>query len=246
MDPGTSAVWSDDEEGQDYNPLDDGYDSDRLSDTSDWEAPPKVEDEKAHPVQLGQTRMRWEELRAKNADLRLLVVKVLCTMDVLGLNLPIFLSLLCWGNDACISDPKIRYERTGLMVSEELPKILSRMLNPPRSSVSRSHYTGPAAGTKVLESFAADCMLGVAHRELDRTAHLFLGPQHLSKDALTRYSFRDAAVNIPEGAPLLWKIIRGSTERTQSLKRKASSRVRKSRKDHDAVCPSLIIYGASC
>ncbi|OAX34726.1 hypothetical protein K503DRAFT_645542, partial [Rhizopogon vinicolor AM-OR11-026] len=51
---------------------------------------------------------------------------ILRCMDDVGLNLPIFLDLVSWGNPDCITNAKIRYERTALMVSEELPSILRR------------------------------------------------------------------------------------------------------------------------
>ena len=44
-------------------------------------------------------------------------------MDAQGLNLTIFLDALSWGDLDCNS-PKIRYARTGLLLSEELPSIL--------------------------------------------------------------------------------------------------------------------------
>ncbi|KAF8162178.1 hypothetical protein K438DRAFT_1456420, partial [Mycena galopus ATCC 62051] len=70
-----------------------------------------------------------------------------------GLDLAIFLDALCWGNKECISNPDIRFARTGLMVSDELPGILKRCYNPPR----RAHHSKgekPAGARRVLRDFA--------------------------------------------------------------------------------------------
>ena len=59
------------------------------------------------------------------------VVKVLDVMADLGINLSIFLDALSWGDATCISDTKVRYARTGLMKSKELPLILRQWWKPP-------------------------------------------------------------------------------------------------------------------
>jgi hypothetical protein len=62
------------------------------------------------------------------------VVKVLDGMEDLGINLTIFLDALSWGDAACISNATVRYARTGLMKSKELPLILHRWWKPPRAA----------------------------------------------------------------------------------------------------------------
>jgi hypothetical protein len=38
-----------------------------------------------------------------------------------GINLPLFLHALSWGNESCILDKQVQYTRTSLMVNKELP-----------------------------------------------------------------------------------------------------------------------------
>ena len=42
------------------------------------------------------------------------VASILHYMNSLGLNLPLFLDLLSWGDQGCITHPKIRYKRSAL------------------------------------------------------------------------------------------------------------------------------------
>ena len=142
--------------GSDEEDVPEEYDSDRLSDTSDWDEDPPAPDVPQPPLQIQETRNLWVRLRQTNANYREKVLKILYTMNIEGMNLPIFLQLLCWGDDACINDAKIRYERTGLMVSEELPHILAAMREPPRSSTSQSHASRPAGASKALNKLAVE------------------------------------------------------------------------------------------
>jgi hypothetical protein len=101
------------------------------------------DEEAADPIQLQQSRDRRSRLR--EADMVDKVRNVLNTLYSQGLDLPIFLNAVCWGNEACISDHAIQSARTGLMVSDELPGILQRCYNPPRRSRrqhGRRHFTG--------------------------------------------------------------------------------------------------------
>ncbi|OAX34242.1 hypothetical protein K503DRAFT_699073, partial [Rhizopogon vinicolor AM-OR11-026] len=67
---------------------------------------------------------------------------ILRCMDDVGLNLPIFLDLISWGDSDCIASAKIRYEWTALVGSEEIPSILRRWHKPPRISGSK-YVRGP-------------------------------------------------------------------------------------------------------
>ena len=75
-------------------------------------------------------------------------------MDAQGLNLTIFLDALGWGDPDC-NLPKIRYARTGLLLSEELPLILQRWWKPPR--VPGSPHARFQGATAALDNFAINC-----------------------------------------------------------------------------------------
>lgn len=231
---------SDEEE----EPMDEGYDSDRLSDISDWDEDPAAPSAPQDPIQLKNTRRLWAKLRGGPTDYRAKVRKVLYMMDVEGINLPMFLHLVCWGDDGCIKDEKIRYERTALMVSEELPGILSAMREPPRSSESRSHARRPAGAAKALNDFAVDTVSNLLDDELEQSTRLFRSPADgLSEAELNGFSIRDTAKQLaePSGAPTLVRILRAAMDRQRRpRKRRRPGEERKTRKDFDAIVVMLV------
>jgi hypothetical protein len=60
------------------------------------------------------------------------VVQILEFMEELHVNLPIFLWAISWNVEELVSHPKARFARTTLMISEELPGILTHWHQPPR------------------------------------------------------------------------------------------------------------------
>ncbi|TBU61762.1 hypothetical protein BD310DRAFT_768892, partial [Dichomitus squalens] len=114
------------------------------------------------------------------------VKSILAYMDSVDMNLPLFLDALSWGDTACITDPKVRYERSALVGSEELPRILERWYKVPRASASRSHHVRPQGARKALEEFALGCVEEVLDRELETTSRMFRSPPDcLSEEGLT-------------------------------------------------------------
>ncbi|TBU55634.1 hypothetical protein BD310DRAFT_933243 [Dichomitus squalens] len=64
-------------------------------------------------------------------------------------------------------NPKVQYERSALMGSEELPRILERWYKVPRASSSRHHHVRPQGARKALEEFALECVEEIVDRELE-------------------------------------------------------------------------------
>ncbi|KIM73719.1 hypothetical protein PILCRDRAFT_92920 [Piloderma croceum F 1598] len=90
---------------------------------------------------------------------------VLAVMDGLGINMPIFLDAVCWGDADCIQDAKVCYARSALMNSKELLGILQHWWRPPRSTGSknkRARGAGP-----IMENFAVECTQHILDRELE-------------------------------------------------------------------------------
>ncbi|EGN98073.1 hypothetical protein SERLA73DRAFT_74323 [Serpula lacrymans var. lacrymans S7.3] len=96
--------------------------------STDTEPSSDPENLNIRPVQLQYTSQLKTQLTGTPASKVRLVLEY---MNMLGLNLPLFLNYLSWGDYNCITDPKIRYERTALMVSDELPVILDAGTNHP-------------------------------------------------------------------------------------------------------------------
>ncbi|KAF6746516.1 hypothetical protein DFP72DRAFT_823129 [Ephemerocybe angulata] len=138
-------------------------------------------------------------------------------MKALGLDLPIFLDAVFWGNDEAIDDRDIQYERTVFLRSLELPRILENWRKPPRSSHS---ITRPAGGTKTMNSFAVDTVVDLAKGELSH-----LGPQlHLSTtddvspDKLTSINLVELEDLAKDHAPILWSFLKAVLDTGQGKK----------------------------
>jgi hypothetical protein len=118
-------------------------------------------EEPSDPIHWSNTCALKDKL---TADAVLPAVKnTLSYMCSQGLNLPLFLHVLSWGNESCIPDEQVQYARTSLMVSEKLPGILQRWYCSPRSL----HKGKMAAGAHVcLQKFGARCVKDVVEQEM--------------------------------------------------------------------------------
>ena len=146
----------------------------------------------SHPIQIKQTR------RLKGALTGNVVAKVLAVlscMDSVGLNLPLFLDFLSWGDQECVVNPKIRYERTALMVSDELPGILERWKSPPRVTGSANIWSQGAQ--PVMEESAFSCIEEVVGKELQGIQELAMCPSdEVSESGLTRFLIKDMILKL--------------------------------------------------
>ncbi|KAJ7262056.1 hypothetical protein C8J57DRAFT_1719626 [Mycena rebaudengoi] len=172
-----------------------------ISDTDDSDDP-------HDPIQLAVTRQM--KARLAGTDILAKVLTVLDCMSSQGLALPHFLDSLSWGNAACHANAKVRYHRTALMVSDELPQILERWHRPPRRSGSRQGAR-PAGARLVLEKFANSCVSSCIEREIKLSAPLFLSPpKELSEEHLTSFDFNEFKSRVKRRNPTLWSLLRHS------------------------------------
>lgn len=157
------------------------------------------------PIQVEATRSLREQL---DGPLLEKVTNVLRFMDAQGLNLTIFLDALSWGDPDCNS-PKIRYARTGLLLSEELPLILQRWWKPPR--VPGSPHARFQGATAALDNFSTNCFSAIAEKELENLTPLFFSHtgQDVTEDELTSIKIPDAVKSVQALAPGLWKLFHG-------------------------------------
>ncbi|KAJ7762556.1 hypothetical protein B0H16DRAFT_1807104 [Mycena metata] len=164
------------------------------------------EEEIADPIQVTHSRNR--RVRLEGTDMVDKVNNVLDIIQQQGLDLAIFLDAVCWGDAACISDSKIQFARTGLMVSDELPGILQRCYNPPRRG-QKGKGKRPAGGRRALLDFATHCVSDTIDREMKMSAHLFLSPpEELSEKHLTTLDFEEMRDLMQIHAPVLWRVLR--------------------------------------
>jgi hypothetical protein len=128
-------------------------------------------------------------------------------MDRLGINVPIFLDALSWGDAGCIQDAKVRYARSSLMNSKELPHILRCWWRPPRSAGKnkRARGAGPT-----MESFAAECTQHILNWELEAIATYLVSPmgEDITEETLTSLVFSEVIEDMKNDALTLWQLLR--------------------------------------
>jgi hypothetical protein len=158
-------------------------------------------------IEVQNTQLLREGLQGKS--LLTPVKHVLAVMDTLGINVPIFLDALSWGDSDCIQDAKTRYARSALMNSEELPGILRRWWKPPRTVTSRKKR---ARGARpVMEEFAVECAQDIINRELEAISGSLLSPagEDIKEETFTSLIFNQMITDMMTNAPTLWKLLRG-------------------------------------
>jgi hypothetical protein len=164
------------------------------------------EEEVGEPVPLQHTFNMKQRLA--DEDIASKVKNTLSFMKQQKINLPIFLEALSWGNPGCHSDPEVQYARTSLMVSVELPQILRRWYNPPRSP-NQKKGKRPAGARRTLQEFAIECVSKLIDKEMKCSAPLFLSPpEDLSEEHLTKLDFKKLKAKIIRDAPVLWQLLR--------------------------------------
>ncbi|KAF8431619.1 hypothetical protein L210DRAFT_3415728 [Boletus edulis BED1] len=190
------------------------FDTDSESDTDNNQTQTPL-----RPVQIQSTQRLREALTGGVADK---VLAVLSCMDRVGLNLPLFLDFLSWGDRECIVNAKIRYERTALMVSKELPDILERWRSPPRVSGGRNIRSKGAR--PAMEGFAFSCITEIIDKELEGIGELAMCPSdEVSDSGLTRFLIEDMVLKLSSPAlgstPRLWALLQ-KVSRTKEQARK--------------------------
>jgi len=127
---------------------------------------------------------------------------VLDCMKREGLDLPIFLDAICWGNEKCIVDNQVRFARTMLLSSKEFPLLLHRWWRPPgaRSESAR----------KPLQDFAVKVVTSVVEEEMKKIKTCMSTPEdEFSQESLTSLDLEKLSGFLcsETGAPVLWSLL---------------------------------------
>ena len=153
---------------------------------------------------LGQTNACRRFLEA-TGDLAERVVKILDLMDELHVNLPIFLWAISWNEENLVSNARARFARTALMLSDELPVILTNWHQPPRQ-----HNAGirTKAAKLAMTNWALETLCSSVDDELVDVCPIMHFPQDdLSEEALLGISVQDMISEVQTRAPILWKLV---------------------------------------
>lgn len=130
---------------------------------------------------------------------------------ILGL-ISLFLDLVSWGDLDCITHPKIRYERSVLMVTEELPLIIAWWHQPPW--FANSMHVRAHGATTLLECFAFNCVGDVIGNELKGIRDVLqCPPEDLSMKELYTLFVEDPILKLSSpgfcGTLKLWFLLLG-------------------------------------
>lgn len=128
------------------------------------------------------------------------------TMNENRIDLPIFLEAVSWGNEACIRDEEVKFQRTSLLHSRELPEILRKWHKPPRTSEGMTRPTGAKATT---EAFAIETTIEIITTELKVLGPLLRLPagKDVKVEEVTRLKAADLTRLIQSNAPVLWRVL---------------------------------------
>ena len=97
----------------------------------------------------GYTQALRESIGSDGPSLEARVYECITYMNTMGLNLELFLNAVFWGDSGCVSNSKIRHERTVFMNSASLPAVLERWWNPP----TQDHASG---GKNTVQEFVME------------------------------------------------------------------------------------------
>jgi len=149
---------------------------------------------------------RCRQFLEHTGDISKRVLQVLELMDELHLNLPLLLWAISWNVPELTSNDRVRFARTALMVSNELPGILTHWHKPPRS---HGHGIRTKAARKALNDWALDTICETLDNELSMLKPTMSLPQQdLSEEALLAISWKAMILEVKSNAPTLWKLFR--------------------------------------
>jgi hypothetical protein len=156
------------------------------------------------------------------ASLAARVRLVLDFMRSVNINLPILLWAISWNVPELVSDSNVSAERRALMVSKELPGILSHWRRPPRK-----HNAGirTRAAYDTMNKFALDTVLELVGDEMSSLGNVFSSPQsELSEEGLRSIKWEDMATSVCHEAPTTWTLLRHAAYTQKQECRNAATR----------------------
>lgn len=171
---------------------------------------PEADDNHTEPGH--HLRERTEKRRAAAGGPKAIATRVSQVLEYIsgvGLDLPIFLDAVCWGNDDLLADGKAKYERATLMHSSELPQILERWgkKSPPAKSVLRNQ--------------ALSTIKTAIHTEMDdAVSELTMPDGEIEEEKLLSITQEDMVKRLKPVTGMLWEILDASTTTKDKLRNK--------------------------
>ena len=155
----------------------------------------------------GHTQNRRSAMRDED-DLAERVKKALVYLDGLGLDLPILLHALSWGNEPLISDSVAKYHRGVLMNSLEFPEIVKQWSK--RSEAARTSLTR-WAGDHITQCISTEMNAAVEKLRCDG--------DDLSEETFLSITPQSMALLLKPEVPTLWRVLKSASRTNQQEKR---------------------------
>ncbi|KAJ7074429.1 hypothetical protein C8F01DRAFT_1043623 [Mycena amicta] len=153
-------------------------------------------------------RLRTTLDQLLDPDIEEKMLHVLNALEDSGLDVPLFLDILCWGRPCAVRNGRIRYARTALMCSDELPNIVQCCLKPPRwnSSTRKKRATG---GRKLLGPIVMRSCIEAVQEEMKTLAPLLETDTatDVQAESLTGFTFIKLHAAMSNAAPTFVHIL---------------------------------------
>ena len=149
----------------------------------------------------------------------LLVERVLTVLDLMTANdidLATLLWAVSWGVPELSGHPSVIFNRTSLMLSDDLPGILQNWYRPPRS-----HSAGirTKAAHDTMAEWALKTVLEMVDGEMRDLKHVMRSPpSDLTEEGLLGIKFQDLISEVSTRAPNFWSILRHASYTSQQDK----------------------------
>ncbi len=151
---------------------------------------------------------RTKEFRAfheARGDLSETVVEVLEFMKARQIDLPLLLWSVSWNVPSLVSNAVVKYARTALMHSAELPGLIRTWYRPPRTH-ERGQRT--EAAHEPLDKWALEVVMDKVDREMHNLMPLMQSPRaQVSEATLLAISWDECISDVKEQAPTTWSIL---------------------------------------
>jgi len=147
----------------------------------------------------------WKSFLEQNDLLVDRVLRVLEFMNSQQIDLPLLLWAISWTVPELRSNPTVVYARTTLMVSIELPTILSHWHKPPRLHNSGFRTKG---AHEVMTEWAIATVSTLLDSEMAPIDTIMTPNEPLSEEALLATKWRDTISDVQRCAPNTWRLFR--------------------------------------
>jgi hypothetical protein len=147
------------------------------------------------------------------------VISVLEYMKSNDINLAILIWAISWNVEDLVNHKIVVFERTSLMLSEELPDILRNWLRPPRQ-----HSAGirTKAARQALNEWALSTVCKAVNNEMkDLKTFLKSSPSDVSEESLLSIQLDNMVSDVSTMAPTLWYVLRHAAYTPKQDKRNA-------------------------